>query len=951
MPASNLTRLRITVQNGDLSFVREPLLLGHYRSGRLTGTEHIMDSRIGGAMQQALTLGVYPSEVGACQIFLNTRAPADDPLKLPCPRAVVVVGLGEEGTLTGHALATSVRRAVLAWAQRVVERIGTEERAFDMAATLMGSGGLGVSVGQSAQFIAQGVCEANEALASSAWPVVGRLHFIELYLDRATEAWRALRVQADGTTAPRAFTLAGGIEIGTGAMRRPLDAGYRGANYDIVSAVSELEADGTSTIAYTLNTRRARSEVRARTAQLRLIRQMVEQASSDTDTDDEVRKALFTLLIPMDLEPFLTATTELQLQLTPETAAIPWELLDPDPSRADGSSVNGGTKGQTPWAIRTKLLRTLGTRTFRERVTDADADASVLVIGEPLVTNRRYSPLPGALAEAKAVAKCLIDAGFEGGRIRELYASESPPRAAPDGKTVVKTLLASNWRIIHIAGHGADPEPIADAAKQGLPPDAVRPSRGVVLSGDTFVGPDEIASLRVVPELVFLNCCHLARSESGEVLATPTDRARFAASVASALIQAGVRCVVAAGWAVDDEPACTFATTFYSALMTGQRFIDAVAAAREAAYDAGGNTWAAYQCYGDPDWRFRLDVGDAQGPTQRTPAAPDDEFQDIASPSALELALHTLSVRSIYQGADARVQCEHIRTLEKRFAESWSTMGAIAEAFAEAWRDAGDRKRAIEWYSKALEAPDGGASTRAAEQLGNLCARFAWERLDRTLMGGVPAPARKRRAIAEARKLVLDGLEVLEKLSALHDTSQRASLRGSAFKRLAMIETAAGEEGAASAAIERMLRHYSEAEALAQREPDADLFYPAVNVLAAEVVRNFARKRPQGLPTARIAYLRETLSRRDEQSPDFWTKVGPVELEIYEALIRRDLATHRARIHDAYRQLHERVPARHFWATVHDHLRFVLQRYERGAPSAEQRAARKLTEDIAAWRE
>ena len=68
----------------------------------------------------------------------------------------------------------------------------------------------------------------------------------------------------------------------------------------------------------------------------------------------------------------------------------------------------------------------------------------------------------------------------------------------------------------------------------------------------------------------------------------------------------GVRCVIAAGWAVDDEQAKVFATTFYDQILNGHPFIDAVAEARQAAQALGGNTWAAYQCYGDPDWHLRV---------------------------------------------------------------------------------------------------------------------------------------------------------------------------------------------------------------------------------------------------------------------------------------------------------------------------------------------------------
>ena len=43
--------------------------------------------------------------------------------------------------------------------------------------------------------------------------------------------------------------------------------------------------------------------------------------------------------------------------------------------------------------------------------------------------------------------------------------------------------------------------------------------------------------MRVVPELVFLNCCHLAALDAKTVLA-PFDRAEFAATIAEALIEA-----------------------------------------------------------------------------------------------------------------------------------------------------------------------------------------------------------------------------------------------------------------------------------------------------------------------------------------------------------------------------------------------------------------------------
>src|SRR5207247_4671448 len=79
------------------------------------------------------------------------------------------------------------------------------------------------------------------------------------------------------------------------------------------------------------------------------------------------------------------------------------------------------------------------------------------------------------------------------------------------------------------------------------------------------------------------------------------DRHKLAANLAAQFIRMGVRAVVAAGWAVNDDDAKTFARTFYEAMLAGRQFGDAVRVAREETYGSGSsNTWGAYQCYGNP---------------------------------------------------------------------------------------------------------------------------------------------------------------------------------------------------------------------------------------------------------------------------------------------------------------------------------------------------------------
>ena len=55
----------------------------------------------------------------------------------------------------------------------------------------------------------------------------------------------------------------------------------------------------------------------------------------------------------------------------------------------------------------------------------------------------------------------------------------------------------------------------------GCPGEDGKPG-GVVLSNGTFLGPDEIRNMRTVPELVFVNCCHLGSADAEQLLNTDT---------------------------------------------------------------------------------------------------------------------------------------------------------------------------------------------------------------------------------------------------------------------------------------------------------------------------------------------------------------------------------------------------------------------------------------------
>jgi len=487
-----------------------------------------------------------------------------------------------------------------------------------------------------------------------------------------------------------------------------------------------------------------------------------------------------------------------------------------------------------------------------------------------------------------------------------------------DAQTVINALFERAYRVVHVSGHGA---PGADG--------------GVVLSGrDTYLGANEVRAMRVVPELVFLNCCYLAGRDAAAVL-EPYDRAAFAANIAEELIKAGVPCVIAAGWAVEDEPAKKFATRFYATLLGGARFIDAVAAARAAAWTPDGNTWAAYQCYGDPEWRWRRQVGDAQ-----RQARSGDEFAGVASPVSLALTLENLAISSEY-ASDDRVtsstatdaQADKVRHLEAQFAPLWGAMGAVAEAFGVAFAAVDDIDRAIVWFRSALDAQDGSASFRAAEQLGNLLVRQA---------AGLDDADKAREGIAA-------GIHELEKVAAVQATIERGAALGSAYKRLTMAEWQAGRKAEAHAALVKAIESYAGAEAMARRLKVDNLFYPAKNGISCELRAAFVAGKASQVGERRIREVAESLQNAAAAKPDFWSVVGLTELRVLSALARGDLAGIVGEVVDQLRELKGRVPSPGKWDSVYSEALFTLQPYQAidGLAANEQRAAQTLLATLA----
>jgi tetratricopeptide (TPR) repeat protein len=471
--------------------------------------------------------------------------------------------------------------------------------------------------------------------------------------------------------------------------------------------------------------------------------------------NDDIGKALFQLMVPLDFKDAARQLRRVVLVLDDATANLPWELMSADDPEA-------GEK--LPLAVRAAVVRQLETRDFRRHVREAYQHRA-LAIGNPSVQGfgakfghaKDPDALPHAETEAQAVAAILRGVGYdctevigEGRRASDVFAA----------------LYRQPYRFVHVSAHG-----VFDARHQdGLY------RTGVVLSDGLLITAAEIEAMETVPELVFLNCCHL-----GKLDVTVRDGNKLAASIARELIRIGVRCVVVAGWAVNDERAALFGQTFYRALLADRKtFGDAVFEARKATWkDSPGDiTWGAFQAYGDAGWSADPPRDGGTWSPEGEFATPDEALDELASLRAgVSRRLTNLTER------EARAQAEAVQRLVKRLPPGWAQTPALLSALGRTWADLGVLDRARETYLRAVQAEDrsGSVPIRDLEQLANVEARLG----EKQGQAGDVKRAIKRLETLDG--LVSETSEGGNGRKAESANPERWALRGSAYKRLASL--------------------------------------------------------------------------------------------------------------------------------------------------------------------
>ncbi len=864
--------LNVQVVHGSIDRLKDrPVLVGHYAGETISGAEAFLDWCLAKRLSEHHRLGIYP---GAAGTTLYVTAPGCG------PPAALVVGLGEFGELTSSTVSLGVERAVLRWALASIEpRAHYEDgkpKRLPLASLLIGTRAGSLSARQSMVAILRGVLRARRALALARLDRLVSLDdvvFVELWSDLAINAAHRLMELSNDA----------GLGRAPGEVIRPaptllVTGGGRGNSlaYDEESGwwrrivVTEEGNASTGGLRFVTLGERSRAEERLVFTQGPMIDELLARAPTQSSTVDDgsLSNALFELLLPVALKETVFEGSDLLLVVDGRSGRYPWELLGRRQMSDPGSEESAW--GLDPLISQVRLIRQFRTQDFREFIAPARSD-NALVIGEPAIADPAFPPLPGARREAETVIDELERRGYS-----------VEPSVGEAGVAIVQKLFLREYRVLHVAAHGVYRSD--------------QPGQSGVIIGRNEDGSLSVLSahlfkqLRAVPELVFLNCCHLGRlDQPGPAIGASGDVIKLAASVAEALMGIGVRCVVVAGWAVDDNAASTFARHFYGRLLDGETFATAVHEARNEVWreHSETTTWGAYQCYGDPIFRLRLVGGSSEKP--RAFVSAGELFEKIA-----EVTAAAASAGTTEQYLDK--QRGRLRGLERVLDEhaEWKS-GHLLHEMAKAWRATGEYQRAIAAYRAALLAKDGTAPLTAAEQLCNLLDRM--ESLGAPLedaSGGDRSPLETEGSGGE-----LPTLRWLSWVESAGPTMERASLRGGILKRAG--QRAAGKER------ERLLtasaKAFERAVELGRAEKGALHYYPGLNLAAVRWALGAGKGKTKGAELIKdlVEPSRDSALAEIAGGRTLWNEIARVEADLLEALVLDDLSeAHATRIGKRY---------------------------------------------------
>jgi len=742
--------IAITVKNGHLKYAKYPVIIGHFKNDIITSAEKVMDDLLQDELSKNLALGAYPGAVDSSPLILNNGWKQ---------LSTIIIGLGKPEEFTPYALSQSVENAVTAYLLDL-ERNHPEliKKEVGLSTLLLGTNYIHISMGDALNAILEGIISANEKILSNRKhpqiPTISKVEFIEIYEDKSISAFHHLCNIANANN-----TINIEVEkdiVFTNVRRTFRPIGLESTWWKRLTALMQEDAKTKQkSLYFNAATQRAAVSERYSYANQRNIANLLAEHSQQTNWDPKLMKTLFNLIIPNDLKLIFRGQQNILLLLDKYTANYPWELLHYN---------ENATK---PLCVSSGMIRQLAT-TYDNYAKPTVSKNKVLIIGDPLLEPQSGIPqLPAAAREATLVDELFHKSNKGFSTILSLQES---------GQSIVKNLFG-DFKVLHIASHG-----VVDY-QSTLHPD--EPERtGLLLSDDFVLTTAEIDKMDTIPELVFINSC-FAGSIDFDKESYSRSRYNLAANIGTYFIEQGAKVVIVAGWAIDDDAAFRFAESFYTKMLLGRTFAEALQDAREICFKKFPytNTWGAYQCYGDQNYRLLKPTRQKSG--ERTYK---DQLQILAD---LESVINDAK-SARYRNDDLK---ERLDEISEGITKGKFINAQIAELEAAAYAEILDFPNAIDKYKALWGQPNALFSIKSVEQQLNLEARY---------IASTPEIFSQTEAIKKVDVIIKELKSFLKR----GKTVERYNLVASAYRRKAIILTA---PAASLKAIEQSAINYRNA--------------------------------------------------------------------------------------------------------------------------------------------
>lgn len=553
------TNLKVTVTCGHLAKSLYPVMVGHTSEDNLRGAENAVNALLDYRLSDMIKLGVYPMKASETE-YIPALLSTDN------FKGGIVICYGNGYDITGYKLEKYVQKAALNYALKKDVQ-ANNINGIGISTVLIGSLYGRLTTLTCVEHIIKGIYNANELLLRNLKDIkITNLEFIEIYEDRHIDILVKLRLLQSQLGESFPFTFDKSLVTKAGARIR-LPNNYNQDWYNRYE-ITKPDKDN-NTLKYASNTSNSAREIIVEKYDNSIV-DFLSEESKKSNWDNTLSKTLFELLIPNELKLQFARQANIVLALDKETANFPWEMISAELSAG------------YPISIKAWMIRQLN---IEKKVrTNYISKNTAFIVGNP-DTQDQFLPLQYADEETENLNEQLQKNGFT---TTYFNSKESDPIE------IVKHFVAKEYKLIHFAAHGLIDKEDNSESK-------------IVIGRDRYIDFNTLKKMSYTPEFAFINCCYLGiQSESVDEDQKHLDYPLFAASVGTQLVSEGYKAIIVAGWKLDDRAAKTFSSVFYKYFLEGASFAQSVLFARKACFNdhPSSNTWGAYQCYGNPDYKL-----------------------------------------------------------------------------------------------------------------------------------------------------------------------------------------------------------------------------------------------------------------------------------------------------------------------------------------------------------